>query len=165
MRIQCDAVEVYNDVCRWMNGKGDGSVYWTAMLARNPDTLGFAADDAHLRPDHPGWNGGWIMVNAAALTRDAILAAIRAGNFYSTCGPEIHAIESDGAAVHVRTSPARTVRLVGPAWNWQRAGNLEGALMIEATLPLPPDWPYVWLEVEDAQGRRAWTNPLFRQAP
>jgi hypothetical protein len=33
--------------------------------------------------------------------------------------------------------------------------------MTEVTLEVPQDWPYAYLEVEDAQGRRAWTNPLF----
>ena len=32
LRWQFDGVEVYNHVCRWLNGKGDGSAYWNAML-------------------------------------------------------------------------------------------------------------------------------------
>ncbi|MCK4516700.1 MAG: hypothetical protein KAU31_15675, partial [Spirochaetaceae bacterium] len=63
-----DGVEVYNHVCHWLNGKGDGAVYWDAMLEKNPDTLGFSVDDAHLKPEHPGWNGGWILVNAPELS-------------------------------------------------------------------------------------------------
>ncbi|MCX7935458.1 MAG: hypothetical protein N3A66_09400, partial [Planctomycetota bacterium] len=66
-------VEIYNHVCRWLNGKSDGRVYWCAMLARQPDALAIAADDAHLRPEHPGWNGGWISVNAPACTPNAIM--------------------------------------------------------------------------------------------
>ena len=68
-----DGVEVYNHVCRWLNGKGEGGAYWNAMLRRRPETLGFAVDDAHLRPEHPGWNGGWIVVNAAERTPASIL--------------------------------------------------------------------------------------------
>ena len=71
-----------NHVCHWLNGKSDGAVHWHAMLKRKPATLGLAADDAHLRAEHPGWNGGWIVVNAAARTADAILTAIRRGNYY-----------------------------------------------------------------------------------
>jgi len=154
-------VEIYNHVCRWLNGKGDGTVHWNAMLQRFPDTLAFAVDDAHIRPEHPGWNGGWIMANAANRSRGAIQHAIRAGNFCSSCGPEFHAIEYHGAGVTVRTSPVQFVRLVGPAHFGDRVGSFEGELLTEATLEVPTDWPYAYLEVEDEQGRRAWTNTLF----
>ena len=152
-------VEIYNHVCRWLNGKGDGTVYWNTMLERFPSTLAFAVDDAHIRPEHPGWNGGWIMVNAPNLSRQAIQAAIRAGNFYSTCGPEFHAIECDGTYVTVRTSPVQFARLVGPAYLGNRIGSFGGGLLREATFEIP-DWPYAYLEVEDDHGRRAWTNTL-----
>ena len=152
-------VEIYNHVCRWLNGKGDGTVYWNTMLERFPSTLAFAVDDAHIRPEHPGWNGGWIMVNAPNHSRQAIQAAIRAGNFYSTCGPEFHAIECDGTYVTVRTSPVQFARLVGPAYLGNRIGSFGGGLLREATFEIP-DWPYAYLEVEDDHGRRAWTNTL-----
>jgi predicted metal-dependent phosphoesterase TrpH len=161
MRWGFHGVEIYNHVCRWLNGKGDGAVYWNAMLQRFPDTLAFAVDDAHILPEHPGWNGGWIMVNATHCSREAILHAVRAGNFYSTCGPEFHAIEYRGTCVTVRTSPVQFVRLVGPAHLGDRVGSFEGELLTEVTLKVPADWPYAYLEVEDRQGRRAWTNTLF----
>jgi len=119
-------------------------------------------DDAHIRPEHPGWNGGWIMVNAPELSREALFQAIRAGRFYSSCGPEFQSIEWDGTQVTVQTSPVQFVRLVGPRWLGKRLGSFEGELLTEAAFEVP-DWPYVYLEIEDAQGRRAWTNPLFTE--
>jgi len=154
-------VEVYNHVCQWLNGKGDAAVLWNMMLNRFPETLAFAADDAHIRPEHPGWDGGWIMVNAPELSREALLAAIRAGHFYSTCGPEFYRLECDGSRVAIHTSPVQFVRLVGPRWQGQRIGSFDGHLLTEAAFNLPPEWAYVYLEIEDAQGRRAWTNPLL----
>lgn len=153
-------VEVYNHVCQWLNGKGEGMVYWNMALGRFPETLGLAVDDAHIRPEHPGWNGGWIMVNAPELTRKALFEAIRAGRFYSSCGPEFQSIAWDGSRVAVQTSPVQFARLVGPHWLGKRVGSFEGKLLTEATFEVP-DWPYVYLEIEDAQGRRAWTNTLF----
>ena len=156
-----DGVEVYNHVCHWMNGKSEGRIHWNAMLAQTPGTLGFAADDAHLRPEHPGWNGGWIKANAAACTRDAIMAAIRAGNFYSTCGPDFLDIAAEGARVTVRTSPVRFIRLVGPTWcgtQWRMDG---GEPLREVAFDVPADWAYAYVEIEDELGRKAWTNPLF----
>ncbi|RKY70031.1 MAG: hypothetical protein DRP97_04410 [Candidatus Latescibacterota bacterium] len=154
-------VEVYNHVCHWLNGKSDGGVYWNAMLQRFPNTLAFAVDDAHILPEHPGWNGGWIMVNTPERSRGAIQGAIRTGNFYSTCGPEFHAIETDGTHVTVSVSPVRFVRLVGPTYAGNRIGSFDGKLVTEAAFEIPSEWPFAYLEVEDAQGRLAWTNPLF----
>lgn len=165
LRYGFHGVEVYNHVCRWLNGKGDGSVYWNAMLARFPNTLAFAVDDAHIRPEHPGWDGAWIMVNAPQLSRQAILEAIWAGNFYSTCGPQIHSLLFTDGFVSIQTSPAQFVRLVGPAHHGARIGSFDGKLFTEATFEIPTEWPYVYLEIEDSQGRRAWTNPLFVAEP
>lgn len=154
-------VETYNHVCRWLNGKGGGLAHWNAMLERRPDTLGLAVDDAHLRPEHPGWNGGWIMVHAADRSRDAILDAIRAGRFYSSCGPEFVSITADGNSVTVDCSPVQFIRLVGPAARGARIGSFDGQRFSEATFEVPSDWSYAYIEIEDECGRRAWTNTLF----
>ena len=161
LRWGFDGVEVYNHVCRWLNGKGSGLVYWHAMLERSPDTLGLSVDDAHLRPEHAGWNGGWIVVNAKERSRESIIDAIRAGNFYSSCGPEIHSLAYDGVNLTVQSSPIQFIRLVGPRSLGKRLGSFVGETRTETTLEVPQDWGYVYLEIEDTQGRRAWTNTLF----
>ncbi len=154
-------VEIYNHVCRWLNGKGDSRAHWTAMLESQPNTLAFAVDDAHIRPEHPGWNGGWIMVNAPAGDRQSLEDAIRAGNFYATCGPDFDTITYHEHEVMITTSPIRFARLVGPASSGARIGTFDGPLLNEAVFEIPANWPYAYLEIEDDQGRRAWTNPLF----
>jgi hypothetical protein len=154
-------VEAYNHVCHWLNGKGDGFAYWNAMLARFPNTLGLAVDDAHIRPEHPGWNGGWIVVQADERSRVAIVEAIRAGRFYSTTGPGFHAIECDGHRVRFETSPIQFARLVGPAHWGRRMGSFDGTRFCQGAFDIPAEWSYVYLEIEDGQGRRAWTNSLF----
>ena len=160
-RWSFDGVEVYNHVCHWLNGKGDAGAYWNAMLAQAPNTLGLAVDDAHIRPEHPGWNGGWIMVRAPSRSRAAIVDAIRAGHFYSTCGPEFHALECEGRSVRFTSSPVQFARLVGPAHWGQRIGSFDGVRLDEAAFEVPEEWSYAYLEIEDAEGRRAWTNSLF----
>jgi len=160
-RWHFDGVEVYNHVCHWLNGKSSGAIHWNAMLKVNPGTLGFAVDDAHLRPEHPTWNGGWIVVNSHELSQPAILDAIRQGNFYASCGPSIQALDFDGETLHVTSSPVRYVRLVGPNSKGQRVGALDGQLLTSTSLVVPEDWDYIYLEIEDAGGRLAWTNTLF----
>lgn len=160
-RWQFDGVEVHNNVCRWLNGKGDGIAYWNAMLSQNPNTLSFSVDDAHLNPGEPVWNGGWVMVNAAECTPDAILSAIKDGNFFSTCGPLFETIEFDAGRVSVCCSPVKFARLVGPASHGDRISAFDGSLLTEVAFTIPEHWRYAYLEIEDAQGLRAWTNPLF----
>ncbi|MGC9349503.1 MAG: PHP domain-containing protein [Anaerolineae bacterium] len=160
-RWEFHGVEVYNHVCWWLNGKGSGLAHWNAVLEQAPATLGFACDDAHLRPEHPGWNGGWVMVQADECTPDAIMESLRAGRFYSTTGPDFHQIVVDGSEVYIATSPVRFARLVGPGYLGRRTGSFEGPLLTEVAFEMPDDWAYAYVEVEDAAGRRAWTNTLM----
>jgi hypothetical protein len=161
LRWDFDGVEVYNHVCQWLNGKGNGLPYWSAMLAHTPRRLGFAVDDAHIQSEHPGWNGGWIVVNAPMLSREAVFDAIRAGRFYASCGPEFYTLAYDGKAVHASTSPVRFARLVGPASAGKRVGFFDDQTLDRVSFEIPQDWPYAYLEIEDAHGRRAWTNALL----
>ena len=157
-----DGVEVFNYVTQWMNGKGDSTAYWNMMLKQFPGTLAFAADDAHIIPRHPGWDGGWIMVNSPTLSQSAIIKSIKAGNYYSSCGPEINRIELVDNTISIKTSPVQFIRLAGPGPYGQRTGSFNGKLLTEACFEVPEDWPYAYLEIEDQRGRRAWTNSLFK---
>ncbi len=154
-------VEVYNHMAHWLNGKSSGLVHWDALLRKNPDALAFAVDDGHLSPENPVWNGGWISVNAEERSTQKITEAIRKGNFYSSCGPEIHAINWAENQLHLKTSPVQFVRIVGPGPLGARLGSFDGRLLKDMHLPIPTDWKYVYVEIEDRAGRRAWTNTLF----
>lgn len=163
LRWGFDGVEVYNGVCHWLNGKGEGLAHWNAMLERASTTLGLAVDDAHIRRENPGWNGAWTMVNAPECTTEALMAALRSGNFYSTCGPEFASIEYADGKVTIHTSPVQFVRLVGPASRGMRMGSFDGQTRQVATFEVPSDWSYAYIEIEDARGRRAWTNSLLAE--
>jgi hypothetical protein len=154
-------VETYNHVCTWLNGKGHALHHWDCMLSSRPSTLGFAADDSHNRPEHPGWDGGWIMVRATECSAESLMSALRAGAFYSTQGPELLDISLAGDTLTVRSSPVRFARLAGPASLGDRVGDFTGAEMDEFSFSLDPSWDYIRLEVEDSQGQRAWSNALF----
>jgi len=162
LRWPFDGVEIYNHVCHWLNGKSGGMVHWDAVLRKRPNVLAFAVDDAHLTPEHPGWNGGWIVVNARTCSRPEIFSAIRRGNFYSSCGPEIRSIALDDRQLSMTTSPIRFMRLVGPNSNGKRVGAFDGPPITRVSMSIPDHWPYVYVEIEDDKGHRAWTNNLFR---
>ena len=161
LRYKFHGVEKFNYVASWLNGKSDSSVFWDMMLKANPNTLSFAVDDAHISSAHPGYNGGWICVNCDELSRDSVQSAIRSGDFYSSCGPEIFDITYDDNKVSVKTSPAKFIRLVGPASRGQRLGSFGNDEIDHAEFEVPDDWGYVYIEIEDASGKKAWTNTLF----
>ncbi len=164
LRLEAGGVEIYNHVCRWLNGKGGALSHWNAMLERNPGTLAFASDDAHITKDHPGWNGGWISVNARERSSEEIIRAIHAGNFYSSQGPEIQHLGLEDGILVLETSPVQFVRLAGPGAAGTRIGSFGGDTMTAARIEIPRGLDYVYAEVEDVNGRRAWTNTLFTGA-
>ena len=161
LRWRFDGVEVYNHIARWLNGKSDSVFHWNSMLKQNAGTLAFAVDDAHLTHYHPGWNGGWIVANTPECSRTAIMDAIRAGNYYSSCGPEFHSIGFDGVNVNIETSPIRFARIAGPASTGERIGTFWEQPFTKVSFKAPSDWEYAYLEIEDDGGKRAWSNTLF----
>ncbi len=130
-----------------------------ALLAEDRRAGAYAADDAHLRAGAPDAFGGWVEVRSEALEAGAILAALKAGHYYSSQGPEIHAVEVGEGSVAVRCSPARGVLLAGRGTARARA---LGEDIVECELPLAAfAGSYFGVTVMDAAGRRAWTNPVW----
>jgi hypothetical protein len=104
-----------------------------------------------------------------------VLDALREGRFYSSAGPEIHSLELDDGAVTVRCSPVTSTTLVagprrGSRANAGRLGYPHGAEILgrdsegaltAVRLERPRGARYGRLELADASGRKAWTNPLW----
>ncbi|MGH2605510.1 MAG: PHP domain-containing protein [Anaerolineales bacterium] len=150
------AIEIYNHSCARENDKGHALAYWDDLLGRGRSILGVATDDAHWR--EPDFGGGWVMVRAADRSAQAVLDALRVGGFYSTGGPEISDIVSDGRRLRVRTTPAASIYWVGPGrLGWSRHAVADESLTeVEFQLKGNPDW--VRVEVCDGHGRWAWSN-------
>jgi hypothetical protein len=153
------AVEVYNHSCLEDNDRSDGWYLADALLAEGHRIGAYAADDAHMREGAPDAFGGWVQVRSEALEPEEILAALKAGRYYSSQGPEIHAVEVGERSVGVRCSPARGVFLGGRGYARARA---LGEGITECELPLAPFvGSHLRATVVDAAGRRAWTNPVW----
>lgn len=164
-RHHLDGVEVYNCSAQLAYGKGSGAFHWDAILRQRHDMLGFATDDSHFIEGAPLEGGGWIMVNAPELSREAIMTSIRRGNFYSSSGPEFKSIhiESENRVV-AETSSVAHARLIGPRTENKYKGLSGRDEMTHTSFRIPDDWAFARLEVADAAGRAAWSNPLLRQA-
>jgi hypothetical protein len=162
LRHGFDGIEVFNSINQVAFGKGLAVYHWDASLVRQPDMLGFATDDAHFLRGVPAEKGGWIMVNAPELSRDAIVASIRKGNFYSSTGPLFKSISiREGNRIMVETSPVIYTRLVGTRGESKFKGTTDREPMTEVHFRLPDVWTYARLEIEDAMGKKAWSNPLL----
>ena len=154
------ALEIFNYDTENESGTGFDTTHWDVMLRAGRRVWAVATDDGH-SPDRLG--GGWVMVNAHK-DADDVLRALRAGAFYASCGPEIHDFYvQDGRAV-VACSPAAYVLFAGTRrpW-WVKAAAPQGPTT-QAVFPLEGDdlpGAFVRAVVVDAQGRRAWTNPIF----
>ena len=107
------AVEVYNHSTLEDNDRSDGWYLADALLAEDRRINAYAADDAHLRAGAPDAFGGWVEVRSEALEPGAILAALKAGHYYSSQGPEIHGVEVGKESVVVRCSQVRGLLLGG----------------------------------------------------
>jgi hypothetical protein len=155
-----DAVEVYNETCAQLNDRGDSWYLADLLLARGHRVLTYAADDAHCqaRPDR---FAAWVHVRAEALNPAVILAALKAGHFYSSQGPEIRRLTIEGSQLHLECSPARAVFVAGRGARARSAISPAGDLTT-CTLGLEPfAGSYCRLTVVDKAGKRAWTNPIW----
>jgi hypothetical protein len=153
------AVEIYNHGCAVGADRADGAAIADLLLAEGRRLTLIATDDAHFtEPDH---FGGWVMVKADANEPEALLAALKAGHFYASQGPEIHDVELSGDAVHVASSACVTVIAQGAG---TAAVARHGASMTRTTVPAGrlQGSPFVRVTVVDAAGRRAWSNPVWR---
>ena len=154
------AVEVYNHSALEDNDRGEGWYLADALLAEGHRINAYAADDAHLREGAPDAFGGWVEVRSEALEPEAILAALKAGRYYSSQGPEIHAVEVGERSVIVRCSPARGVFLGGRGYARARALG-EGITECELPTDLFVGSPHLRVTIVDGVGRRAWTNAVW----
>ena len=152
-------IEVFNTTCAVGICKGDSSVHWDEILASGRRATALAVDDCH-RPPLDALQG-WVQVKVAEPGPGAALAALAAGAFYASTGPEIRGIEADGQRLIVRCSPARQVSLVSCGPSGHVVVPNPGGCLEEAVLDLGAAAAYWRVVVTDHEGRLAWTNPGF----
>ena len=154
----CHAVEIYNHGCQIVHDKGDGAYMLDGLADKGRRLLTYACDDAHFKA--PDFGGAWVMVKATENSAEAILAALKAGAFYSSQGPEIHNLAFEGDRLIVECSPASGVLAIGRGYQYEHSF---GTGMSRVSLPLDGLEGSPWLRVivTDAVGRRAWSNPVW----
>ena len=152
------AVEVYNHGCAMGCDRADGFAIADLLLTEGRKLTLIATDDAHFsEPDH---FGGWVMVKAEKNEPEALLAALKAGHFYSSQGPELRDVRVEGGKLIVESSAVVSVVALGHGTG---AKAVHGASMTRTEVPLERlnNSPWVRAAVIDAAGKRAWSNPIW----
>jgi hypothetical protein len=147
-----------------MQGPPSVEAMWDEVLTSGKTMWGIGVDDSHhlKRPwdvDMAPPGKAWIVVRSAARERDAILAAIRAGEFYASTGVELEAYSATKEAVELKVKEKN-----GAHYRVQFIGG-GGRMLQDTTGPagkyvVRGDEQYVRAKVIDSNGRMAWCQPM-----
>ena len=158
-----DAVEIYNHGCEVEVDRGESWHFADLLLAQGHHLDAIATDDAHFNypgsPEHDAF-GGWVHVKAESLDPDALLAAIKAGHYYASTGPQLHDVRLEGDQLHIACSPVEFIVVSGAGSHSQRImpGPVEGGSVSVASLK---PGGFCRVTIVAADGTRAWTNPIW----
>lgn len=139
---------------------------WDHVLSAGRRMFGIAVDDAHVfkhfSPDASNPGRGWVHVQAAELTSEAIHAALEAGDFYASNGVELERVDRGPDSLRIRIKERRqekyAVRFIGA-----------GGKLLTESLENPAEYRlqggegYVRAVVLDSNGRSAWVQPVFER--
>lgn len=151
------AMEVWNSGCAIESESDYNAPYWDEMLGLGHKIWGVAVDDGHKMYQHCN---GWVMVNCENKVK-SILSALKAGEFYSSCGPFIKDFYVENGIAHVEAEPCSKITFNADRHPTRVISAQEGKLITHAELDLRNDYTYIRATVVDADGKRAWTNPIF----
>lgn len=144
--------------------KALGEPLWDNLLTRGAVWWGTATDDGHffgpVRPvgisDPPG--GGFVMVDAPELSRDAIVAALRAGHFYASTGVLVKSYRVTAEAIEVEAAQCADCRIdfIGA-----QGKVLASQAASRASYQVTGKELYVRARLTDRQGALALMQPVF----
>ena len=158
---QCDAVEVFNTLCAVEIARGSSEPIWDHLLSYKARLNCVAVDDTHQRRRRVDIGKAWVMVKATELTEDAILNALKQGDYYSSTGPEILDFNHLLGTYSVKSLPCRSVAFMCNTWYGRRFEAPVGGTLTEGDYTLQGREVYLRAQVTDHLGRRAWTNPVY----
>ena len=152
------AIEIYNETCAGHNDRGESWHLGDMLQTRGRRLTAYATDDAHFAA-RPDTFAAWVQVRAPSLDPETLLAALKAGHFYSSQGPQLHNVAVAGGQIAVTCSPATAVFVSGRG---AKARSQRGEALTECAFPLAPfEGSYCRVTVVDRAGKRAWSNPIW----
>ena len=154
------AVEIFNGTSVDHSERADSWYMLDLLLDRGERYTACATDDAHFNPERHDAGLGWVQVKSETLEPEALLTALRTGDYYSSTGPQIFDLRIiQGQVLEVQCSPAARVLITGSGYH---ARSVAGHGLREAQFDLS-GWqsPYLRVIVRAADGGRAWSNPIW----
>jgi hypothetical protein len=162
------AVEIYNHGSAVETDRGDGFYLLDQLCNEGHRLTAIATDDAHFNHGDRDAFGGFVMVKAESLEPDALLTALKAGEFYSSQGPRLYDVDVTTTEVRVECSPVDSISiLTGTSRALSQVGRDITGATFELGEAARKAWvrtrPDKWFRVAiiDRSGRRAWTNPIW----
>ena len=157
-------VEIYNTSCDYERNTGYSEPHIDGVIAQGRKPFIYATDDHH------GAEMGnspldvcvaWICVKAEELSIESIMKSIKKGLFYSSNGPEFKdiSIDEDGV-INIECTPVRYISFISTPSLGLKYHAMEKPLT-SATYPGRDSETYVRIEIEDYEGKRAWSNPIY----
>ena len=152
-----------------VNNLGGGGVpgleeTWDRILSSGKLLYGIAVDDAHSfkRPEDksvPRPGTGWVHVRVPRLEPRAIVEALERGEFYSSTGVELQALDATPSAITITVREERSskyrIQFIG------RQGRvLSESTSSPATYTFKGDEGYVRAKVIESNGKLAWVQPV-----
>lgn len=150
-----ELMEVWNTGSAMAWGVDSNTYHWDVLLSEGRKVYAVASDDSHFLQE----NGfGFVRVKAEKNV-PSILHALKNGEFYASCGPEIYDFYIEDGQVCINCSPVSQIMLRNFSCPHRliRGESLTGGQFKLRELCTD----YIRAEIVDAQGRRAWTNPIF----
>lgn len=155
-----DLAEVYNTISDEPIGGARGTAESLLDVAAANGKLFnlVAGDDSHFYEGEQCVS--CVMVQAKELTVPAILDALKQGKFYASQGPEFRNIEVIGNQVYVETSPVSRITFISNKF-WVKGRCLQGENLTERLYTVQEGEDYVRIQITDACGKKAWSNPIL----
>ncbi len=156
------AAEIYNSVSTypWNGDRADSSNVLDAAAAHGAFYNFVASDDSHWYNGEAGRS--FTMIQAEELTQESLFEAIEAGRFYCSQGPAIRQITLEDGKVTVECSPCeRAIFYSNLAWTPGRCVSTSGLTTAEYTIHPENGETFVRVQIMDAEGRSAWSNPII----
>jgi len=152
-----------------VNNLGGGGVpgleeTWDRILSSGKMLYGIAVDDAHYfkRPEDPTAprpGKGWVFVRSPRLEARALVEALERGDFYSSTGVQMEAIDASATGLTLAVKPEASSK-----YRIQFIGR-QGRVLSEVTTPTASytfkgDEGYVRATVLESNGKVAWIQPV-----
>ena len=161
-----NAFEMFNGACNAEGYEDYNPRVYDDILREGERIFCVGGDDNHnalrnkgKRRYDSGW--AWTSIKAESLEYKKITAALAAGDFYASEGPEIKELWYEDGKVYIKCSDADSIAYISGRRHREYVLSEEEETVSEAVFSVRPTDIYFRLTVTDKRGKHACTNAYF----